>query len=226
MQVNIDFTKRTIVHSAQSDWAETRMQGVSRRMLDRNGAEAGRATSIVKYVPNSKFAAHSHAGGEEFIVLKGVFQDEHGDYPVGSYVRNPPGTSHTPGSDEGCVIFVKLWQFDDSDSNDVRIRFDKMPAVAAAGRPGVAIKPLYQDEHETVRIEEWVAGAEVEIDDEGGVEILVLDGSFEEGGDSLVEESWLRMPIGSKISVKAGDTGARVWIKSGHLRFAQQQLTG
>lgn len=226
MQVNIDFTKRAIVHSAQSDWAETRMQGVSRRMLDRNGAEAGRATSIVKYVPDSKFAAHSHAGGEEFIVLKGVFQDEHGDYPVGSYVRNPPGTSHTPGSDEGCVIFVKLWQFDANDSNDVRIRFDKMPAVSAAGREGVAIKPLYQDERETVRIEEWAAGTEVEINDEGGVEILVLDGSFEEGGDSLVEESWLRMPIGSKVFAKAGEAGTRVWIKSGHLRFAPQQLLG
>ena len=59
-----------------------------------------------------------HGGGEEFLVLEGVFQDEHGDYPAGSYVRNPPTTRHTPGSEPGCVIFVKLWQFDPGDRTE------------------------------------------------------------------------------------------------------------
>jgi anti-sigma factor ChrR (cupin superfamily) len=79
-------------------------------MLDRIGDEVVRATSIVRYAPGSHFSAHTHGGGEEFFVLNGVFQDEHGDYPVGSYVRNPPTSSHVPGSDLGCVIFVKLWR--------------------------------------------------------------------------------------------------------------------
>jgi len=88
------------------------MYGVYRRPLDRVGDEVARATTIVKYQANSHFSSHVHTGGEEFIVLEGVFQDEHGDYAAGSYIRNPPQSSHTPGSDDGCVIFVKLWQFD------------------------------------------------------------------------------------------------------------------
>jgi len=88
-------------------------------MLDRIGDEVARATTIVRYAPNSHFSSHVHSGGEEFIVLEGVFQDEHGDFPAGSYVRNPPTSSHTPGSEPGCVIFVKLWQYDLDDRTPV-----------------------------------------------------------------------------------------------------------
>lgn len=218
MQINADLTKRAVVHSDDIEWVETRMKGVKRRMLDRNGAESGRATSVVSYDPDSKFASHIHKGGEEFIVLDGVFQDEHGDFPVGSYVRNPPGTSHTPGSDEGCIIFVKLWQFDDSDTNDVRIRFDKMRAVPSVDRPGVSISPLYHDENEDVRVETWDAGAHVDLSDEGGIEVFVLEGSFEESGETFKLRSWLRVPNGAALSAQTGQNGARVWIKSGHLK--------
>ena len=218
MQINADLSKRAVVHSELIDWVETRMKGVRRRMLDRNGAEQGRATSIVSYEPDSKFASHVHTGGEEFIVLDGVFQDEHGDYPVGSYVRNPPGTSHTPGSDEGCVIFVKLWQFDDDDKDDVRIRFDKMAAIAPSGRPGVAVAPLFNADDENVRIEHWEANTNVHLDDEGGIEVLVIAGSFEENNEVFDKHSWLRVPEGDQINAVAGKDGAQVWIKSGHLK--------
>ncbi len=110
MELNADFAQRTLVHSHDVAWKASPMAGVDRRMLDRIGDEVARATSIVRYAPGSQFSAHTHTGGEEFIVLEGVFQDEHGDYPAGTYVRNPPTTAHTPGAAEGCVIFVKLWQ--------------------------------------------------------------------------------------------------------------------
>jgi len=76
-------------------------------MLDRLGAESGRATSIVRCVPGSYFSAHVHDGGEEFLVLEGVFSDEHGNYGPGSYLRNPPGSLHSPFSEEGCTLYVK-----------------------------------------------------------------------------------------------------------------------
>src|SRR6516165_7170873 len=60
------------------------------RPVHRIGDEVARATSVVRYAPKSRFSAHIHGGGEEFLVLDGVFQDEHGDFPVGSYIRNPP----------------------------------------------------------------------------------------------------------------------------------------
>ena len=90
MNLNSDFGARAAVHAARLDWAPSPILGVERRTLDRIGDEVARATSIVRYAPRSRFAPHAHGGGEEFLVLDGVFQDEHGDYPAGTYVRNPP----------------------------------------------------------------------------------------------------------------------------------------
>jgi anti-sigma factor ChrR (cupin superfamily) len=106
MNLNANFEERVMIHSDQVEWKTSPMPGVDRRMLDRIGVEVARATTIVRYAPNSKFSAHTHTGGEEFIVIDGVFQDEHGDFPVGTYVRNPPTSSHTPGSDIGCTTLA------------------------------------------------------------------------------------------------------------------------
>ena len=221
MKLNADFSKRAVVHTDEIEWKPSPMPGVNRRMLDRIGDEVARATSIVSYAANSHFSSHVHDGGEEFLVLEGVFQDEHGDFPAGSYIRNPPQSSHTPGSQAGCIIFVKLWQFDLEDSTQVRLRYDEMTAVADSSRPGVSIIPLHQDQREDVRIEIWEPGADVQINAEGGAEILVLDGGFEESGENFHRYSWLRNPINSTLNLKAGADGARVWLKTGHLRFVQ-----
>ena len=111
MRINDDLTKPVTVHSAALDWIPSPAPGVDRKMLFRIGEEKARATSIVRYAAGSAFPPHTHTGGEEFVVLDGIFQDEHGDYPAGSYIRNPPGTSHMPASAGGCSIFVRLWQF-------------------------------------------------------------------------------------------------------------------
>lgn len=224
MKINADFDERVVLHGAEMEWVETRMKGVKRRMLDRVGAESGRATSIVSYDPNSKFSSHVHTGGEEFIVLDGVFQDEHGDFPVGSYIRNPPESSHTPGSDEGCMIFVKLWQFDKNDRTEVKVNYDQLVSTKDVDRPGVSVTPLHKDQYEEVRMEEWDADTTVLIEDRGGIEILVIDGSFEESDDQLKKLSWLRVPVGSSVKAKAGSKGARVWIKTGHLRHIERDL--
>src|SRR5512146_2892456 len=139
MELNADFSKRAVVHAGTLPWVASPMPGVHRRMLDRIGEEVARATSIVRYAPGSHFSPHVHDGGEEFLVLDGVFQDEHGDYPAGSYVRNPPTSRHTPGSDAGCTIFVKLWQFDPADRRPVRLDTGKMPYSPAPDRAGVEI---------------------------------------------------------------------------------------
>ncbi len=220
-ELNADFSKRTVVHGAKLEWQDSPMAGVRRRMLDRIGDEVARATSIVRYDTGSHFSPHVHTGGEEFVVLEGVFQDEHGDFPAGSYIRNPPQSKHTPGSEPGCVIFVKLWQFDLDDRTQVRINMDEVPATPDPTRPGVTLAPLHQDEREQVRVEQWEAGAEVTLDTSGGAEILVLEGSFEEGHDTFQPQSWLRVPLGGHVGAKAGPQGARLWVKTGHLRFVE-----
>lgn len=213
MDLNADFTKRVVVHSDTIEWKASPMSGVDRRMLDRIGGEVARATTIVRYAPGSKFSAHTHTGGEEFIVLEGVFQDEHGDYPAGTYVRNPPTTSHTPGSDEGCTIFVKLWQFDMDDRNQFRVDMD------AAAKDGRAL--LHRDERETVTYHQLEPGALLADDLVGGGELLVLSGSLMEGDDVLNTGGWLRLPEYTGLNATAGPEGARVWMKTGHLPHAR-----
>lgn len=217
MDLNADFSRRAVVHAASLDWTPSPMAGVARRMLDRIGDEVARATSIVRYDAGSHFSAHSHGGGEEFLVLEGVFQDEHGDFPAGSYIRNPPGSSHTPGSEAGCVILVKLWQFDPEDRSHIRLDTAKVPPHADPLRPGVTLQPLFRDTREDVRLETWAPGARVGVDTTGGAEIFVLEGGFTEGGESFAPQSWLRMPDGAPLVATAGPNGARAWIKTGHL---------
>jgi len=217
MELNADFSQRVAVHAAELPWTPSPMAGVHRRMLDRIGDEMARATSIVRYAPRSHFSPHTHGGGEEFLVLDGVFQDEHGDYPAGSYVRNPPTTRHTPGSEPGCVIFVKLWQFDPDDRTEVRIDTGKTAFERAAGRPGIEIMSLFQDAREAVRLERWAPEVRVESALPEGAEILVLSGTFEERGEAFTEQSWLRLPPKATLHAKAGPDGCRVWVKSGHL---------
>jgi hypothetical protein len=221
MKINADFDQRVVVHAAQLPWVDSPVPGVQRRMLDRIGAEVARATSLVRYAPNSTFTAHTHGGGEEFIVLDGVFQDERGDYPAGTYVRNPPTSRHTPGSASGCVIFVKLWQFAPEDRETVVIDMNSHQARPDAGRPGVSVMPLFQDLRETVQLEVWQPGTQIEVTYADGAELLVLEGSFVCEADSLAALSWLRLPTGGHLSAKAGRAGARVWVKQGHLRFVQ-----
>jgi anti-sigma factor ChrR (cupin superfamily) len=220
MRINADFTERASVHAATSDWVQSPMPGVARRMLDRVGDEVARATSIVRYAPGTAFSPHTHPGGEEFFVLDGIFQDERGDYPAGSYIRNPPTSRHTPRSQAGCTIFVKLFQFDPADRSRVNIDTRLIDAVAPAGRQGMKLIPLFNDGREDVRLEDWREGASVLLDVPGGFEALVLEGSFAEGGETFARHSWLRLPKGSRLTAVAGPAGARLWVKTGHLQHA------
>ena len=221
MELNADFSQRVAVHAARLPWVASPIAGVDRRMLDRIGDELARATSIVRYAPNSRFSPHTHGGGEEFLVLEGVFQDEHGDYPAGSYVRNPPTSRHTPGSAPGCVLFVKLWQFDLQDRTPVRRDAQALVYTQAQGRPGVEIAALFHDSREEVRMERWQPNASVVLDLPEGGEFLVLDGAFYEGGEAFAPQSWLRLPLNGRLGATAGSDGCTLWVKTGQLRHIQ-----
>lgn len=222
MKINADFDQRVVVHSDQLDWVPSPMKGVDRRPLDRVGDEVARATTIVRYAPGSHFSPHTHSGGEEFIVLDGVFQDEHGDYPAGSYIRNPPQSSHTPGSEPGCVIFVKLWQFEPEDRTHVRVRMDGNLKSEIA--PGATESLLYQDARERISFIELAAGAKLNLIAKHGGEVLVINGSAREQADALVKNSWLRTPVGSELNLEAGPEGAKLWVKTGQLADVDLQI--
>ena len=218
MHVRADLTQPARVNVDDWEWVDSPQAGVRRVLLDRVGDEVAVATSLVRYAPDSRFPDHDHARGEEFIVLEGVFQDEHGDFPAGTYVRNPPTSKHTPGSQEGCTIFVKLWQFDMND----RTQFRKtMAEELAAEVDGVATGLLHKDPWETVTYSHLQPGATLKIADAGGIEVLVIEGSISEGGDTLHQGGWLRLPDRDVLYATAGSEGANVWVKTGHLVHAK-----
>ena len=103
MKINADLKQRAVIETEALDWVASPAPGVERRMLDRDGAESGRATSVVRFAAGSEFPPHDHPGGEEFLVLEGTFSDETGDLGPGTYVRNPVGSRHKPASRDGCT---------------------------------------------------------------------------------------------------------------------------
>ncbi|WP_109312072.1 cupin domain-containing protein [Ruegeria sp. AU67] len=206
MRINADFTKRVAVHFDQNEWIASPAAGVERKMLDRIGEEVARATTIVRFAPGSAFSAHTHDGGEEYLVLDGVFQDETGDFPVGSYVRNPPTSSHTPSAKEGATILVKLHQFDPDDRTEVRRSIN-----------GQGNTQLFKDAHEDVRVFNLAAGEALDLDASHGMELFVIEGSLRESDEDFTTWDWLRLPPGARSTAVAGASGARVWTKIGHL---------
>ena len=225
MKIAANFNQRVVVHSDSLEWITSPMPGVHRRPLDRVGAEVARATTIVRYTPGSEFSPHVHTGGEEFIVLDGTFQDEHGSFPAGSYIRNPPQSQHQPSSLTGCVMLVKLWQFQPDDRTHVRLQTQFMGSVPDSNFKGVNITPLYKDEFEEVSLLHFEVNAEMKIDVIDGAELLVLEGSLKEQNDTLTKHSWLRTPVHTTINARAGENGAKVWIKTGHLIDVENQIT-
>lgn len=216
MKLHADFSQRVVLHTNAMDWIASPAGGVERKMLDRIGEEKARATSIVRYAAGSAFPEHEHPLGEEFFVLEGVFSDEHGDYPAGTYVRNPDGTRHSPFSKEGCTILVKLRQFTAGD--DRQFSIDTCTGEwQPRGLPGLSAMPLHEFGEETVRLVKFEPGARVEDDPHpGGEELLVLEGVLRDEHGTYPQGTWLRQPDGSRHAPWS-EEGCVLWVKRGHL---------
>ncbi len=217
--VNADLSARAVVDSNELEWLASPEDGVERRPLERDGGEVARATSIVRYAANSSFSEHTHGGGEEFFVLSGTFCDETGEFPAGSYVRNPPGSSHKPFSREGCTILVKLRQMRPDDTR--RVVVDSNTAEWQAGEtPAHHIIPLFEGPDERVTLEKLEAGGSMAPKDaEGGDEVFVLAGTVQDENGTYKKGTWIRNPPGTRHGFESPD-GCLLWIKRGHLAAA------
>jgi anti-sigma factor ChrR (cupin superfamily) len=222
MRLNADFTKRVVIRPEDYDWVSSPASGVDRMMLDRIGDEVARATTIVRFAPDSAFDAHTHGGGEEYLVLDGVFSDEAGDYPVGTYVRNPIGTAHRPHiGPEGATILVKLHQFAGTDTEQMVVD-TRSAQFAASGTPGIEVLPLHAVPAETVELQRWRAGASMPAArHEGGQEVFVIEGTWEDEHGRYPAGSWVRSPPGFAQSGRSPE-GCLLYVKTGHLAQAVQ----
>ncbi len=215
-RIRADFAARERVDTRAEAWLASPAAGVERIPLDRVGGEVARATSLVRYAPGSRFAAHAHGGGEEILVLEGTFADEHGRYPAGTYLRNPPGTAHAPRTDEGCVLFVKLWQFRPGDERTVRIDTRAAPWYPGL-EPGLTVLPLHEHDGESVALVRWQPGTRFNAHTHpGGEEIFVLEGVFQDELGDYAAGTWLRNPPWSRHAPRS-EPGCLIYVKVGHL---------
>ncbi len=218
MRLNDDFSRRVVIRPGDYQWVDSPIPGVERMMLDRIGDEVARATSLVRYAPNSTFSRHVHGGGEEFFVLEGEFGDEHASYPRGTYVRNPIGTAHSPRvGPAGCVIFVKLQQFEKEDQAQFAV--DTAGAEFEPGAAdGIEILSLHEYGTERVVLIRWAPNTAFDQHKhKRGEEVFVIDGAFYDADGDYPAGTWIRSPHGSEHAPYTRDEGALVYVKVGHL---------
>ncbi|QJB70832.1 cupin [Parasphingorhabdus halotolerans] len=216
MKINAQFDQPVVLLPKDMKWVASPSPGVERKMLDRVGGEVARATSLVRYAPGSYFDPHVHSGGEEFLVIEGVFSDEHCDYPAGTYVRNPIGTKHKPHSQNGCIIFVKLHQFDPADTAHFSVHLDNLQ-FEDGGAPGVEFAWLHRFEGEDVKIVRWAPGSSYPTHvHDGGAENFIFEGSLSDEHGHYPKGSWDRTPPGWKHTPYTNE-GCLTWTKTGHL---------
>ncbi|REL30043.1 cupin domain-containing protein [Thalassotalea euphylliae] len=219
--LNMNFEQRVVVSTAQQNWLASPKAGVWRKPLAREEAEQGHATSIVRYDAGASFSEHNHPLGEEILVLDGVFSDQTGDYPAGTYIRNPKGFVHAPYSEHGCTLFVKLHQFQESDTTQVRV--NTQTTAWLPGQGGLQVMPLHEHEGEHVALVKWPAGEKFKPHRHfGGEEILVLSGEFKDELGSYPTGTWLRSPHMSQHHPFV-EQETIIWVKTGHLPFDPYQ---
>jgi anti-sigma factor ChrR (cupin superfamily) len=213
--LNMDFSRQVLVQTHEQAWQQSPAPGVERKPLAREDAERGHATSIVRYQPGSSFKRHEHPLGEEIFVLEGTFSDETGHYPAGTYLRNPPGSGHAPFSKEGCVLLVKLHQFNPRDTATVRI--DTGTTEWLPGHGGLQVMPLHDFENEHVALVKWPANEVLQPHRHfGGEEILVISGEFCDEHGRYPAGTWIRSPHMSHHHPFV-DQETVIWVKTGHL---------
>jgi anti-sigma factor ChrR (cupin superfamily) len=213
--INMDFSQRVVINTHNLEWDKSPAEGVWRKRLAREAAERGHATSIVKYDAGASFSYHPHPLGEEILVLSGVFSDETGDYPAGTYIRNPEGFSHAPFSVQGCELLVKLHQFQASDLGLVRIDTQNTPWLPGQGQ--LQVMPLYQHLTESSALVYWTAGCKFQPHRHfGGEEIYVISGEFIDEHGRYPAGTWLRSPHLSQHNPYV-EQDTVIWVKTGHL---------
>lgn len=189
----MNFTEKVFINTQLQTWLASPHKGVWRKPLAREDAERGHATSIVKFEPGATFNEHDHPLGEEILVLSGTFSDHSGDYHAGTYFRNPEGFKHAPFSKEGCILLVKLHQFQDGDNKHLVIETKK--ESWSQGKGNLLVMPLHNFKGESTALVKWPAGERFQPHQHfGGEEIYVISGEFIDEHGRYPEGSWLRNP--------------------------------
>ena len=217
-----DLAVRARADTARMAWTPSPSGSVWRKRVHRVGPpESGQVTSVVRYEPGATFPAHDHPDGEEILVLDGVFSDEHGDWPAGTFLLHPEGFRHAPFSKLGCTLFVKLRQYPGRERRHVALDANTLAWQASASR-GISVKPLYAQPGfaDVMRLERFAPGVDAGmVSYADGAELFVLEGAFSDESGEHARGTWLRFPVGAKHHPRASSAGCTLYVKTGGLRY-------
>jgi anti-sigma factor ChrR (cupin superfamily) len=211
--LNMDFTRRVVIPAEQQQWEPSPSAGVWRRRFAFEEVERGHATSVVRFAPGSAFSRHGHPLGEEIFVVDGVFSDESGDFPAGTYFRNPEGFAHAPRSAPGCTLFVKLHQFAPDDGE--RLCIDTRRGEWQPGEDGIETLPLHRFAGATTDLLRCPAGSRLRHSPRS-VEWFLVSGVLADEHGRYTAGSWLRDPAAEQNG-QVVESDALVLVKRGHL---------
>lgn len=219
--INGDLAASVAVDTSAMDWTPSPSRTVWRKRVHLVGPpESGQVTSVVRYEPGSTFPIHDHPDGEEILVLDGVFSDEHGDWPAGTYLLNPEGFRHAPFSRDGCQLFVKLRQFPSGARNHIVINTDEMEWQPVP-HTGIETKPLYSQPGftDSMQLERWPANTTLDnVVYNEGAEIFIIEGEFQDDAGQHAAGAWLRFPAGSQHTPQT-QRGCTIYKKTNGLRY-------
>lgn len=217
MLINADFLQTVIIRPQDYYWVKSPGGEVERVMLDRIGDEIARATSLVRYPPQTIFPEHQHPQGEEILVLSGIFTENNlQHYSAGWYLRNPPGSLHKPSTGlEGALIFVKLMQIPMTESAPLRINTNDPNQWKVIKNRLVC--PLITSTYEQTYLERLHSNQLLEAESEKGFEILIINGQLHHESTFYEMGTWLRIPPKTYLNLHAGPVGAALYIKKEHL---------
>ena len=83
--------------------------------------ESGPLAALLRFQPGGRVPLHEHTGYEHIFVLSGSQVDENSRAETGMLIVNPPGSTHSVLSENGCIvlaIYEKPVKFIDSPATD------------------------------------------------------------------------------------------------------------
>ncbi len=214
-EFNADFSKSIVLTPDDMSWKATDIPGIEHILLENCKTPYARQTLLLRCSPDSFIEQANTQIEQEFFVLEGEIADNHGNYGIHTYVRNPNGCNRAH-SELGCTLFVKLRQIHEQDQGQRIINTQVESSWLPGPESGISIFPLHVWDAESVLLMRWTVARKMKpAIDPQGEEILVISGMLKDKHRQYPTGSWIRNPLTTWQSWY-GEAGTLIYYKNGH----------
>jgi len=213
--LNMDFSQGACLRPDDLEWLSGSIDGASYAYLERDNGGSSHASYFLRLTAGASFSLQSNVRGVELFVLEGTFSDTAGDYPAGTYIRNPLGIIDNFLTQEGCKLFIKLDQFSKEDIAHVVTRPQDRQWQNGIG--SLKVLGLHAHNTESSALVAWPKNEVFQSHNHmGGEEIVVISGRFIDEHGEYPAGTWIRSPHMSKHFPRVEEE-TLIYVKVGHL---------